>query len=343
MPPPSLARSFFDQIRAAPDSVAFLRGLVSSTPPTYETDWLDFKQQPSSNLKDGKWRELWVEALCGFANNQGGVLIWGIDARKDPVTNTDAACGERPVDNPVGLKSRLTELQRGATDPVLANVEVDAFELPSAPGTGFVVCFVPEGPFKPYRTEDGRRSQYYIRSGDNFTILSRSMLQSLFYPRSKAVFKAMAKLSWDLLDMDKTGGRHVSQMVCNVGLLNDGTATAKTHTLARVSSRLGESAQGVAVSTPWIYSGAFLPVADFRTTVPLHPGIETPLFSVRWQVEAGASTAMGNIVVPLGEAPCFELTVFCENQEPQDLKIEFQKSELRKQAGEAVCKAGPVE
>jgi hypothetical protein len=163
VPPPSLARQFFEQFLAATDRVAFIRNLYDPADPVSETDWLDFKQQPSPNLKDPKWREMWVEALAGFANNAGGVLVWGIDARKDPATNVDAACGERPVDNPSGLKSRLTELQRQATDPPLANVEIEPVPLPADPGKGFVVCFIPEGPFKPYRTEDGRRSQFPLR------------------------------------------------------------------------------------------------------------------------------------------------------------------------------------
>ena len=69
MPPPTMARNFFDQIRTAADPVAFIRGLVNSTRPTYETDWLDFKQQPNTNLKDSKWWDMWIEALAGFANN----------------------------------------------------------------------------------------------------------------------------------------------------------------------------------------------------------------------------------------------------------------------------------
>ncbi len=115
MPPPSLAREFFDQIRTAADPVAFLTGLVNPANPTFEGDWLDFKTQPDKDLKAPKWREMWVEALAGFANNAGGVLVWGIDARVDPATKVSAACGVKPVDNPAGVKSRLIELQRQAT------------------------------------------------------------------------------------------------------------------------------------------------------------------------------------------------------------------------------------
>ena len=34
-----------------------------------------------------------------------------------------------PVDNPHGVKSRLVELQRGATDPPLGNIEIEAYDM----------------------------------------------------------------------------------------------------------------------------------------------------------------------------------------------------------------------
>ena len=145
MPPPSLARDFFDRIVNAPDRVAAVRGLIDLTSPTVETDWLDFKadrdepKRPNQKNWDNTVKESWSETLGGFANNQGGVLVWGVDARKTetPHGQIDAAVADRPVDNPLALKSRLIELQRGATDPPLENVLVEAVEIPGSPGKGY--------------------------------------------------------------------------------------------------------------------------------------------------------------------------------------------------------------
>jgi hypothetical protein len=45
MSPPlsSLARDFFERILNSQDKISHLRGLVQANPPTYETEWLDFK------------------------------------------------------------------------------------------------------------------------------------------------------------------------------------------------------------------------------------------------------------------------------------------------------------
>lgn len=125
--PPSLARNFFERITKAGDPVAAIRSLINLTQPTFENDWLDFKREhPDPNQRDPK--RIWSEALGGFSNNQGGVLIWGIDARKTRVggVEIDAAFGECLMNNPQGVKSRLIELQRDATNPPTTNVEIEA-------------------------------------------------------------------------------------------------------------------------------------------------------------------------------------------------------------------------
>jgi hypothetical protein len=367
MPKPSMARNFFDQIRSAPDPIAFIRGLVNSNPPTYETDWLDFKQQPSTNLKDQKWREMLVETLAGFANNQGGVILWGIEARKDPTTNVDAACGEKPVDNPVGLKSRLIELQRSATDKPLANVEVEAYELPSSPGTGFVACFVPEGPYKPYQTQEGRRSQYYLRAGDSFFVMPPPVLAAMFYPRTQAMFKASAKLSWTIVDGPRPETRQheerlhvfaapwqrwqghpamgwkVAKLTCEIDLVNEGTATAKD-VLVVMKQRIEGNLERISfVGGALFHFDSVLShdkVKDFQAVRPIHPHQVTPLFTAVWTVELGVS---GSQPVPNCPAPSLDLDIYCENQGQQAIRIEFDTAEMIAKGEGCYCEARPAE
>src|SRR5207237_1136966 len=139
---PSLARLFFEQIIGSTEPAAFIRGFVASR--MREEEWLDFKQF----MNDGDAKAAWSTALSGFANTGGGVLVWGIDARKDPTDQIDAACAVMPIAAPSKLASRLNELHRGATDPPVTGVEVREF-LDAGSSDGFVVCFVPESKSKP--------------------------------------------------------------------------------------------------------------------------------------------------------------------------------------------------
>jgi hypothetical protein len=112
----STARQFFDGLVAG--SVPAIEALVTNA--VHETEWLDFKS--GEHLKDTA--ETWSEAISSFANNQGGVLIWGIDARKDKATGIDAASDLKPVPSPANLRSRLLELLRGAAEPPVIGIEL---------------------------------------------------------------------------------------------------------------------------------------------------------------------------------------------------------------------------
>jgi hypothetical protein len=172
---PTNARAFFDDFLNKSDRYAFLAGLVTTPPSVFETEWLDFKgnPQPKDVLKT------WSEAVSGFANTEGGVLIWGIDCRK--VGTVDAASGLSLIGNPLALKSQLHTNINQTTDPPVQGIEVEVVE--GTGGQGFVVCFVPESTNKPHRAEQKTNKPYMIRCGDSFVVPSPSLLRSMFYPK----------------------------------------------------------------------------------------------------------------------------------------------------------------
>jgi hypothetical protein len=111
---PSSAGARFEAIRTHPDPFSYLSGLVSTPAnPTFEEEWLDFKGNPRD---DGDTKKIWSKALAGFANITDGLLIWGIDARKDKATGRDVADKLSLIPDPFVLKTRLRELQPDATN-----------------------------------------------------------------------------------------------------------------------------------------------------------------------------------------------------------------------------------
>jgi hypothetical protein len=318
---PSLARDFFDRITTAADPVAAIQALVNSSPPTFETDWLDFKTEDADPKKRDKGiRNAWYEALSGFANNSGGVLIWGLDARKMPTPSgdIDAVFADKPITAPMVLKSRLTELQRGATDQPLANVKIEAYELSAAPGTGYVVCYIPEGPFKPYQAQDSCK-QYYLRAGDNTVVMSRRIQASLFYPRLKPRFKVKALLEYRLAAPRTTADpQHapVAEMNLIITLLNTGTATAKD-----VSVRVA----GIAVrynlrgdNDAWKITTSRIAIAERS----LHPDDESGKLGIVWAAEVTLSKSTGFYVL---NSPDVSVTtdICCEDQQRQCIPLTF--------------------
>ena len=141
----SRAQQFFDQIVSRPDPVKFLEDLVTNK--QAEDSYLEFKGVGKIQDKDTK--KYWSKALSGFANTEGGVVVWGIRAEKAPsVTDAsnkiDTATDLDLADHPDTFAQKLKDVMLQATiDPVQG---VQIRHLDKTPGgQGFVVCLIPEG------------------------------------------------------------------------------------------------------------------------------------------------------------------------------------------------------
>ena len=180
----SRAQQFYQSIiDAKPSPAHFLEDLV--TQGKSENDFLEFKG--AGRIPESTAKAYWSKALAGFANTEGGVLIWGIRAApmEDPPGSgkrVDAANGLDFVPDPSAFSQMLKDVRLEATIDPVAGVEIAWYPATSATG-GFVVCFVPESDFKPHRAELDAGKQYYQRIGDKFVVLPHSILRSLFYPR----------------------------------------------------------------------------------------------------------------------------------------------------------------
>lgn len=294
---PSIAREFFLNLTRDPDPVSAIQRLIGATPPTFETEWCDFKG--AEKIDDKRTKETWSQALAGFANTQGGVLIWGVDARKDPATGIDAAHGLSLVKNPSLLKSRLNELHHQATEPPVLGVEIEAYSIPNGKGEGFVVCFIPESPFRPHRAEHADR-QFIIRAGDDFVTASVSLLRNLFYPQSRCL----------LVPTLKPRRQKVGYLVCG-SLENVGTATA-FDTLVIVQCDYRGTAYPI---EHW--SMRYDALWNARAEVPIHPGATMGFY------------AMG---FPSAREAGFSIKIFAQNSEPTEWKIHYTVDEMESQA-----------
>lgn len=181
----SRARNYFEELKQG--GAAGLRKLVEEKRPVFEGDWLEYKSgddlnnylaasgQGSERVKE-KLKEEWSKCLSAFANNEGGVVIFGIHAvTRDGIDAPDA---ERLLPDVVRAESTLRTLTDKLTDPPLSGVE---FQPMPIEGTteGFLVAFIPEGQIKPYRAESTLR-RFYYRSGTSSNVATVSTVRMLF-------------------------------------------------------------------------------------------------------------------------------------------------------------------
>jgi hypothetical protein len=274
MPVSSSAQQFFNQITQAADPFEALLSLVKPSPPTFENEWLEFKGAEQLDLHGDKLKEIWGQALSGFANTGGGVLIFGIDASKDPESDIDCAHGLSLVSSPDKFQSRLQELHGSATEPPIQGALIKAYAGRGQSGKGFVVAYIPESPDKPHRSEHsaskGQKQtgkQFWIRAGDDFRVAGVSLLRMLFYPRSRS--RVVPSLVLNPRDK-KPNFTHT----IDIRLSNRGTATAHD-IIAFVSHKLK-----LLACPSWSEDSLVLLGGDpyrFELKPPVHPGIEMGL------------------------------------------------------------------
>lgn len=152
---PSRAAILFDEINKSP--AAMIAQMIVEK--RQESDYLEFKCGSKLNERGDKLTEksakrYWSQALSGFGNTEGGVLIWGVDARKtpspdDPSIQIEAATAADYVPNAVEFAEMLKRVKLDATVDPIPGAEIKPV---ITDGTaGYVVCFVPQGKNPPYR------------------------------------------------------------------------------------------------------------------------------------------------------------------------------------------------
>jgi hypothetical protein len=320
----SSAKDFFERIVGAGrnNAIAYLHSLYDPSNAAFETDWLDFKgaenMTPDQFKREWSTKE-WSIALSGFANTGGGVLVLGIDARPDPVTRVDVACKASLVTNPAAIRSRLTEVYRGATYPPVPGVQIQDFEDPSGTGKGFVVCFIPEGIVKPYRAENATGKPYYIRVGDSFQICPPPLLRQLFFPQVNSRFWVEAFVSHKILPT-----QHVLVEV-GVRVHLSGTATACDTYIVLQSGAYPFT--NLRSGTDWTSQSNPQGFCAFEAKRPLHPGTVSQFFDVGVRFRSGVSGGDEPRFSDINTLD-FRLLFYAADREPSAVSVSFDRKEI---------------
>lgn len=142
---------------------------------------LDFKTIKSASLASSDDRKNLAAAISGFANSAGGLVIWGVEARKN-LDGVDCAMALVPVDQIQLLVSRLNSLTGEGTDPKVEGVRHRLIEIGS--GRGFAISLVPESASGPHMAKLGE-NRYYKRIGDGFYKMEHYDIADMFGRRRK--------------------------------------------------------------------------------------------------------------------------------------------------------------
>ena len=188
---------------------------------------LDFKTLAGPNLRASEDKRNLAKALSGFANSDGGIIVWGVDARKN-ADRVDCAGSLKPIAGVASLVSRLNGLTSDMVNPSVDGIQHRVVHQ-DADGSGFAATLVPRSDAGPHMAKAGL-DRYYKRSGDSFLKMEHFDVADMFGRRPRP---SLALLHTITTAGTKTvEGRTVVLLRVVLGIENSGRGTARAPYLA---------------------------------------------------------------------------------------------------------------
>lgn len=142
-----------------------------------EESFLDFKRSANNGATsrlDENDRNSLARAISGFANSDGGVVIWGVDCSRNPDIG-DVAKAKIPLENPQRFASLLEGVISGCTVPSVQGCR----SIPISNGSvGYVATLIPRSVIAPHQLLPDKK--YLIRTGSNFEPVTHGVLAGMF-------------------------------------------------------------------------------------------------------------------------------------------------------------------
>lgn len=246
---------------------------------------LEFKTLSGPDFGIVEDRRNLARALSGFANSDGGIIIWGVKADKSG-DSPDCAKALQPISKVALLLSRLNELTSDALSPVHSTVQHRIVHI-NDDGSGLAATLVPSSDSGPHMAKL-RVDQYFKRAGDSFVKMEHFDIADMFGRRPHPV------LDFRVLVQGDGGVRSAGvESLCFkvIGVIeNTGRGSAVAPYLAvsvhqpYAVSEFGVDGNGSFGLPALVRNGA---VRRFgaSATVMLHPGTAIEVFGIRGKFE----------------------------------------------------------
>lgn len=235
----------------------------------FENNWLECKEKSraSHGGLDEAEQAYFAKALSGFSNTAGGVLIFGLEARKRD--GIDQIQSIKPIQQLKRFESALREYESRAVERPVPGVEYRAIRTGES-DEGMLATFIPQSPHVPHRSLKDK--DFYLRAGGVFSSLPLTLIEDLLFRR----VRPQLNIGFYWQDMNDI----------LVVLKNPGRTTAKwPHIVIRLPAEIDHKPQVLYgdKNSAWALApehrgqpGPFLFFTQ-STHLILHPGSEIPL------------------------------------------------------------------
>lgn len=187
----SVAKRLFDGLVMGGESA--IQQLIDEKQDEYQ--YLDFKQAEtdSAPMKDNDRKTL-GKAISGFANTDGGVIVWGVKCAKK--NGVDIPTELKAISKIDAFKTDLERETPQAAEPYVMGIEhkmIPGREL----GAGYIVTYVPEWDGLPVKSCVAKSANFYMRTGGRFSQMPYSFLADRFGRRPQPKLRLKAQLVRD--------------------------------------------------------------------------------------------------------------------------------------------------
>ncbi len=204
-----IAQLFFESLSSA----AAVTAVVGRAEDLYfegKTCSVPFSAQDQNHL---------AEALSGFANSDGGVLIYGLVAKGGNRSTPDVITNVKLVENLHGLQAEALSLVGQLVEPPVPGVRIEIRPIDRLPDSGFLLIYVPASEMA-HRSRKDR--EFYRRHGTGFYRMEYFEIAEIFGRRRRPILSVSAKFR----QFSVSGGiTYGARLV--ISLANEGRGIAK--------------------------------------------------------------------------------------------------------------------
>lgn len=162
-------------------------------------------------------RENLTRAVSGFANTDGGVVIWGIGTSRE----ADFASAGSALEECGRFANLLDAAVSGVTIPPVAGVR--SIPIPTSGLKGYVATLIPASTHGPH--QHAQKKTYHVRLGSKFEPAHHMLLAGMFGRRPQPVLSPLFVLSSSSLSVGSDSeGAH---LYLNVLVQNESAVVAK--------------------------------------------------------------------------------------------------------------------
>lgn len=165
------ARGLFDSL----DSWSALERLIDNA--ESEGPYLECKTASGAHLQPGHRTHL-AQAISGFTNTAGGVVVWGISTTRQAHTNLDVLTQIEPIGNCRNFRQQIDVAMPTLAYPPVAGCLTKSVHPTPGSTKGVVLAYVPKSPGDPVQALGEKK--FYLRSGAEFVEMPYEILKRMF-------------------------------------------------------------------------------------------------------------------------------------------------------------------